>query len=91
MAWIPDYVHPAWCASDGSLGGPHGGVGIGEQVRPQQRTTPVLLTPSVRGHAPRLVHGQRRGREQHQEAARCVDHELNPRAEIGTGKCRLCR
>ena len=91
MAWIPTtytqrgvLVVDPWPRSTR--------VGIREHVSLRHLALLVLLTPPVPGHAPRLVHRQRRGHEQHQQAARGVDHELNPQpAEIGTGQCRLCR
>jgi hypothetical protein len=58
-------------------------------LRLRHRTLLVLLTPPVRGHAPRLVHRQRRGHEQHQQAATGVDEFAPQPEDIGT--VRLCR
>jgi hypothetical protein len=44
-------------------------------LRLRQRTLLVLLTRPVPRHAPRLVHRQRHGHEQHQQAASGVDHQ----------------
>lgn len=49
----------------------------------------MLLTPPVRGPAPRLVHIQHLDHEQHQQAANGVEQVYLQREEIGT--VRLCR
>ena len=62
-------------------------------LRLRHRTLLVLLTPPVPGHAPRLVHRQRRGDEQQQKGGTGVEHGgwAPQHAEIVTGQCRLCR
>src|SRR2546427_4263902 len=55
-------------------------------------TLGVLLPAPVPGHAPRLVHRQHHGYEQHQQAATGVGDEGDLLfAQVGIGQCRLCR
>ena len=58
----------------------------------RQRRLLLLVACPIPGRAPRPVHRQRRGHEQHQQDSTGVRHELGLQpAEIGTVQCRLCR
>jgi hypothetical protein len=60
---------------------------------PLQRLTPlVLLSPTIRREAPRLVHRQNRGHEQHQQGDTGVEQRgwAPQLADIGPGRCRPC-
>jgi DNA-binding beta-propeller fold protein YncE len=60
---------------------------------PLQRLTPLaLLSRTVRRDAPRLVHRQKRGREQHQQGDTGVEQRgwAPQLADIGPGRCRHC-
>ena len=50
----------------------------------------MLLTPPVRGHAPRLVHRQHRGHEQHHQADPGVEEFAPQPVEIGIPPLPLC-
>ena len=70
----PGHLHPAWRRRD----------------RVQHLTLLGLLTPPVRGHAPRLVHRQRHVHEQRQQRGTRVAHELDLQsADVSTGCCRF--
>jgi DNA-binding beta-propeller fold protein YncE len=62
-------------------------------LRPLQRLTPlVLLSPTIRRDAPRLVHRQNRGHEQHQQGDTGVEQRgwAPQLVDIVQGRCRHC-
>ena len=59
------------------------------RLRLRHLTLLVLLTPPVPGHAPRLVHRQRRGHEQHQQAASRLNHNPYLQPDFCAGQSPL--